>query len=68
MSSYDRNQEPKSIKFKKSTIEWGINSAIKNSTKVLDIVYHKGDFGKEPMIIVFGKTPKNVLEKILKII
>ena len=68
VSSYDRNQEPKSIKFKKSTIEWGINSAIKNSTKVLDIVYHKGDFGKEPMIIVFGKTPKNVLEKILKII
>ena len=68
VSSYDRNQEPKSNKFKKSTIEWGINSAIKNSTKVLDIVYHKGDFGKEPMIIVFGKTPKNVLEKILKII
>ncbi len=68
VSSYDRNQEPKSIKFKKSTIEWGINSAIKNSTKVLDIVYHKGDFGKEPMIIVFGKTPKNVLEKISKII
>ncbi len=68
VSSYDRNQEPKSIKFKKSTIEWGINSAIKNSTKVLDIVYHKGDFGKEPMIIVFGKTPKDVLEKISKII
>jgi len=68
VSSYDRNQEPKSIKFKKSTIEWGVNSAIKNSTKVLDIVYHKGDFGKEPMILVFGKTPKNVLEKILKII
>jgi hydroxymethylpyrimidine/phosphomethylpyrimidine kinase len=68
VSSYDRNQEPKSNKFKKSTIKWGINNAIKNSTKVLDIVYHKGDFGKEPMIIVFGKTPKNVLEKISKII
>ena len=68
VSSYDRNQEPKSIKFKKSTIEWGINSAIKNSTNVLDVIYHKGDFGKEPMIIVFGKTPKDVLEKILKII
>jgi len=68
VSNYDRNQEPKSIKFKKSTVEWGINSAIKNSTKDLDIVYHKGDFGKEPMIIVFGKTPKDVLEKISKII
>jgi hydroxymethylpyrimidine/phosphomethylpyrimidine kinase len=68
VSNYDRNKEPKSIKFKKSTIKWGINSAIKNSIKDLDIVYHKGDFGKEPMIIVFGKTPKNVLEKISKII
>ena len=68
VSSYNRNQEPKLVKSKKSTIEWGINSAIKNSTKVLDIVYHKGDFGKEPMIIVFGKTPNDVLKKILKII
>jgi len=68
VSNYDRNKEPKSIKFKESTIKWGINSAIKNSIKDLDIVYHKGDFGKEPMIIVFGKTPKDVLEKISKII
>ncbi len=68
VSSYDRSQEPKSIKFKKSTIEWGINCAIRNSNKVLDIVYHKGDFGKEAMIIVFGKTPKNILEKISIII
>jgi hydroxymethylpyrimidine/phosphomethylpyrimidine kinase len=68
VSSYDRNQEPKFIKSKKSTIEWGINNAIKNSNKVLDIIYHKGDFGKEPMIVVFGETPNNVLKKILKII
>jgi len=68
VSSYDRNQEPKFIKSKNSTIEWGINNAIKNSTKVLDIIYHKGDFGKEPMIIVFGETPNKVLKKILKII
>jgi len=68
VSSYDRSQEPKFIKSKKSTIEWGIDNAIKNSTRVLDIIYHKGDFGKEPMIVVFGETPNNVLKKILKII
>ena len=28
-----------------------------------DVIYHMGDFGKEPMIIVFGKTPNDVLEK-----
>ncbi len=68
VSSYDRSQEPKNVKLKSSSIEWGIKSAIKNSKKVPDVVFHKGDFGKEPMIIVFGETPNNVLKKILKII
>jgi hydroxymethylpyrimidine/phosphomethylpyrimidine kinase len=65
---YDRNQEPQNVKNKGSTIEWGMKSAIKNSKKAPDIIYHKGDFGKEPMIIVFGETPDSVIKKILKII
>ncbi|QLH06355.1 bifunctional hydroxymethylpyrimidine kinase/phosphomethylpyrimidine kinase [Nitrosopumilus ureiphilus] len=68
VSSYDRNEEPKNVKIKDSTIEWGIKKAVKNSTKIPDAIYHKGDFGKEPMIIVFGETPDDVLRKILKII
>ncbi|HJJ22328.1 MAG TPA: bifunctional hydroxymethylpyrimidine kinase/phosphomethylpyrimidine kinase [Nitrosopumilus sp.] len=68
VSSYDRSNEPKNIKLKKSTIEWGMKSAIKNSKKASDVIFHKGSFGKEPMIIVFGENPNNVLEKILKII
>ncbi|MCH7876820.1 MAG: bifunctional hydroxymethylpyrimidine kinase/phosphomethylpyrimidine kinase [Thaumarchaeota archaeon] len=68
VSSYDRNQEPKNVKFKGSTIEWGIKNAIKNTKNVSDVIYHKGSFGKEPMIIVFGENPSNVLKKILKII
>ena len=66
--NYDRSKEPKNIKSKYSTIEWGIKNAIKNSKKLPDVIYHNGDFGKEPMIIVFGENPKKVLEKILKII
>ncbi len=68
VSSYDRSQEPKSVKSKESTIEWGIKNAIKNSKKAPDVIFHKGGFGKEPMIIVFGENPKNVLKKILKIV
>jgi len=65
---YDRNQEPQNVKNKGSTIEWGIKNAIKNSKKPPDIIYHKGDFGKEPMIIVFAETPDSVIKKILKIV
>lgn len=69
VSSYDRVKEPKSIKSKEnSSISWGINFAIKNSSAPPDVIYHKGDWGKEAMIIVFGNNPQQVLDKISKII
>ena len=68
VAKYDRNKEPKNVKNKGSTIEWGIKKAVKNSTKMPDAIYHTGDFGKEPMIMVFAETPNDILKKILKII
>jgi len=65
---YDRKLEPKNVKIKGSTIEWGIKKAMRNSKKSPDAIYHKGDFGKEPMIILFGETPNKVIKKIMKII
>ncbi|MBC8516993.1 MAG: bifunctional hydroxymethylpyrimidine kinase/phosphomethylpyrimidine kinase [Nitrosopumilus sp.] len=67
VSSYDRVQEPSNVKNQGSTIEWGIKNAIKNLKEPPDVIYHKGDFGKEPMIIIFGDNPKNILKKISKI-
>jgi len=67
-SSYDRTLEPKDVKNKGSSVEWGIKNVVKRLREPPDIIFHKGDFGKEPMIIVFGKTPKKVIKKILKIV
>jgi len=67
VSRYDRNQEPIDVKNKGSTIEWGIKSAIKNLKESPDVIFHIGGFGKEPMIIIFGDTPKKILKKISKI-
>jgi len=64
---YDRNEEPENIKIKGSTIAWGITNAIKNSKKTPDVIFHKGDFGKEPMIILFGESPEIVIKKIQKL-
>ncbi|NDF29189.1 MAG: bifunctional hydroxymethylpyrimidine kinase/phosphomethylpyrimidine kinase [Nitrososphaeria archaeon] len=67
--SYDRKSEPQSSKSKEnSSISWGIGQAIKKSASAPDIIYHTGDYGKEPMIIVFGTTPQDVLKKISKIL
>jgi hydroxymethylpyrimidine/phosphomethylpyrimidine kinase len=67
VSSYNRTNEPNNIKNEGSTIGWGIKNAIKNLQTPPDIIFHKGDFGKEPMIIIFGDTPKSILNKLLKI-
>ena len=65
---YDRIEEPKNVKVGGSTIKWGIKKAIKDLKIPPDVIFHKGDFGKEPMIIVFGNTPEDILKKISRII
>ena len=68
VKNYDRTKEPKLVKNKEgSSIKWGITSVLKDSKEPPDAIYHKGDFGKEPMIIIFGETPNSVVEKISKI-
>lgn len=68
VQSYNRNQEPSKLKRKEnSSISWGVKQAIKNSSRPPDLIYHKGDFGKEPMIMIFGIHPSKVVEKIAKI-
>lgn len=66
--SYDRTIEPKNVKIKGSTIEWGIKKAIKDTKVTPDVIFHKGGFGKEPMIIIFGDTPNVILKKLSKIV
>lgn len=67
--SYDRAKEPRSSKIREnSSISWGITQAIKKSVTPPDIIYHVGDFGKEPMILVFGNNPHQVIHKISKIL
>ena len=66
---YDRKKEPSKIKQKEySTISWGIKKSIKNAKNPPDVVFHKGDWGKEPMILVFGQNPEEVISKISQIL
>ncbi len=68
ISSYDRNTEPpKNKRIEGSTISWGIRKAIVDSKTPPDIIFHMGDFGKEAMILIFGKNPEDVLRKTLMI-
>ncbi len=66
ISHYDRRKEPPRIKEREgASVPWGVEQAIKRVGRVPDVIYHRGDWGKEPMIVLLGKDSVE-LAKIVK--
>jgi len=61
---YDRSLEPEGTKTGGSSILWGVSGCVQNVASAPDVVFHTGDHGKEPMTILFGETPHDVLSKV----
>jgi len=56
ISFYDRRKEPEEIKkVDGMTVPWGVKQAINRIGNVPDTIYHRGDVGKEPMIVILGQ-------------
>ena len=63
VSSYNRAQEPEDLKeVEGGTIPWGVETAIENAGTIPDVIYHKGAWGKEPMICLVGSDAVEVAE------
>lgn len=68
IGSFNRTDEPQTVKNREgSSLEWGVQAALSQSQTIPDIVFDRGDIGKEPMIRVLGKTPGEVVEKVVRI-
>lgn len=68
VSSYDRAHEPKTVKRREgSSMAWGTLAAL-SKNRFADVIYHRGDIGKEPMINIFGRNPAEVVSKIKTIL
>lgn len=66
VSFYDRREEPPEIKNKEGgTTYWGAEQAVKRAGKVPDVIYHLGDWGKEPIISVVGPSAVDVAKIIV---
>ncbi len=66
ISCYDRSKEPEEVKNKEGmSVPWGVKQIIKETGGVPDVIYHKGDIGKEPMIVLLGRNPVELVEKLL---
>jgi hydroxymethylpyrimidine/phosphomethylpyrimidine kinase len=68
ISFYDRAKEPEEIKkIEGMTIPWGIKEAIKAVGKAPDVVYHRGDIGKEPMMVIFGGNAYDLAKLLIEL-
>lgn len=64
-----RGNQPENIKEKEhSTMQWLIKESMEKIGKIPDIIWDKGSIGKEPIIRVFGKNSKDLIEKLQQII
>lgn len=65
---FDRADEPEDVKIREgSSLEWGTNAVLSRQPGIPDMIFDRGDVGKEPMIRILGKTPAEVVEKVLRI-
>ena len=64
VAHYDRSLEPAGTKAGGSSVRWGVLEAVRDAESAPDAVCHDGDHGKEPMIIIFGESPDDVLAKV----
>jgi hydroxymethylpyrimidine kinase/phosphomethylpyrimidine kinase len=61
VSYYDRKEEPpESKRIEGNTTYWGAEQAVKGVGRVPDVIYHLGDWGKEPMIVLLGESATQV--------
>jgi hydroxymethylpyrimidine kinase/phosphomethylpyrimidine kinase len=68
ISSYDRRKEPLAVKrVEGMTTPWGAEQAIKKIERVPQVLFHTGDWGKEPMIILLAKTSTEVADLAVQI-
>jgi hydroxymethylpyrimidine kinase / phosphomethylpyrimidine kinase / thiamine-phosphate diphosphorylase len=69
VADFDRSQEPPEVKAREEgALAWGVAKvlqALKSWQPPPDLIYDKGDWGKEPMIRILGETPLQVVERAL---
>jgi hydroxymethylpyrimidine/phosphomethylpyrimidine kinase len=67
-AQFDRRDEPQQIKTREgASLSWGIENLLSKKRVIPDIIYDRGDKGKEPMVRVIGKNPSEVADKVVQI-
>ena len=63
-----RDTQPDSVRKKEhSTMQWLIKDCVENTGQIPDIIWDRGGIGKEPIIRVFARDDKEMIDKLKKI-
>jgi hydroxymethylpyrimidine/phosphomethylpyrimidine kinase len=66
MKHFNRQDEPLPVKRKEgASLSWGVQRVLERTSRIPDIIFDRGDVGKEPMIRVLGRDPEEVVRKVL---
>ncbi len=69
VSWYDRREEPPEVKAEEgATVPWGMRIAVERIGGVPDAVFHTGDWGKEPMIVLLGRDAVQLAEIVREVV
>ena len=65
---FNRQDEPPEVKRREgSSLSWGVQRVLARNATIPDIIFDRGDVGKEPMIRILGRNPEEVVDKILRL-
>ncbi len=68
LGHFSRRDEPTRVKRREgSSLSWGVEQVLRKTRKIPDLIYDRGDVGKEPMIRVLGRDPLEVVKKVLRL-
>jgi hydroxymethylpyrimidine/phosphomethylpyrimidine kinase len=63
---FERKAEPARVKRKEgASLPWGVSQVLQKAKKIPDLLFDRGEVGKEPMVRVFGHDPGEVVSKVL---
>jgi len=68
LGHFSRRDEPAWVNRREgSSLSWGVEQVLQKTKKMPDLIYDRGDVGKEPMIRVLGRDPLEVVKKVLRL-
>ncbi|RJX35258.1 MAG: bifunctional hydroxymethylpyrimidine kinase/phosphomethylpyrimidine kinase [Desulfarculus sp.] len=68
VGEFSRADEPAPVKAREgSTLEWGTRQVIQQLGRVPDLIFDRGEMGKEPVMRLLARDPEEIVAKLLRL-